>query len=436
MGTAYDRGARMSPALYLGLLALVELAVIHGPLGLGVALLAGLLLALQLHAALCGDARLAGLLFTLSLAPLVSLLALAAATPGLPAPAWQLVVGAIFALAATHGARALRLGRAEAGLRLGAPLVQGGIALAGVPLGLLEYAIAQPAPLVEPTSAAPLVGGALVALLVRACGEELLFRGVLRGAARRALGPAGVAFAAAVFAVQRPGFGSPLGILLSFGVGLAFGRLVERTGSLLGVSLASAVASSLTMVVLPLVGRAELELLDMRRVLELMAQVALVALAALLAGRWAIMLWRARRRAAEDRALRAWAAAVGRLAAGASEAELAAAARALWERLAPQQLLVVELDVARARTVVRVALGASGRRLRGAEGLEAPWAAFARLLDIEALGPQQIGRHPFSLSDGPYLVMPVGTPGRWAIVRPRPGGEAEARRRLAALVQG
>ncbi|HMQ34235.1 MAG TPA: type II CAAX endopeptidase family protein [Chloroflexaceae bacterium] len=435
MDTAYDRGARRSPALYLGLLAVAELALAYGPGGLGVATLACLLLALQVHAAFSDDARLAGLLFALSLVPLARLLSLAAALPGLPTPAWQLAVGAVFALAALRGAGELRLGPGEIGLRPGAPLVQAGIALVGVPLGLLQYAILQPAPLADASGRPMLVGVALVALLGRAFGEELLFRGVLQRAAGRALGQAGLVFVAAVFAVLHLDFGSPLTILLAFGVGMAFGRLVERTGSLLGVTLASAIASALAHMVLPHAWQLEAGLPDVRRVLGLMAQTSLLTLSALLAGRWALALWWARREAAEERSRRVWAAEVGRLAGGPGDEALEAAARALAARLGPEQVLVVELDAARARTVVRICLGATGRRLRGPEGLDALWAAFARLIDSEALGPQQVGRHPFSLGDGPYLVMPFGAPGRWAIVRTRPGGEDAARRQLVALIQ-
>lgn len=433
MRTADERRARLAPPLYLGLLALAELAVAFGPRGLGVACLAALLLALQLHAVFCDDPRFAGLLFTLSLAPLLRLVTLALALPGLPPLVWQAALAACAALLAARGARELKLRPAELGLRPGDLLVQAGIALAGVPLGLVQYAALQPAPLAPGPGPAALL--ALAVLVGAACGEELLFRGVMLRAAGRSLGRAGVAFAAAVFAVLHLGV-SPVAMLLAFGVGLVFGRIVERTGSLLGVIGASSIGRGLALVVLPLAWRPGAELPDLRRVVEVMAELALAALIVLLVAHWVAVLWRARRGAAEDRALRVWAAEVSRLAAGPGDADLERAARAMCARLRSQHVLVVELDAARARTVVRVSLGASGRRLHGPEGLEAPWAAFTRLVDVEALGPQQVSRHPFSLSEGPFLVMPIGTPGRWAVIRPRPGREDETRRRLAVLVQG
>lgn len=432
MHTADERRARLAPPLYLGLLALAELAVVYGPGGLGVVGMACLFLALQLHAVLSDDPRLAGLLFALALAPLVRLLSLALALPALPPLAWQAAVVAC-TLAAARGARELGLRPAELGLRPGAPLAQAGVALAGLPLGLIEYAALQPAPLAPALGRAALP--ALAVIIGAALAEELLFRGLMLRAARRLLGRAAVVFAAAVFAVLHLG-ASPVAMLLAFGVGLLFGRIVERTGSILGVTAANGLGTALALVVLPLVWRPAAGLLDLRRLVEVMAEVALVTLTALLAARWMASLWRVRRGAAEARTLRTWAAEVSRLAAGAADADLEQAARAICARLGPQHVLVVELDAARARTVVRVSLGATGRRLHGPEGLEAPWAAFARLVDIEALGPQQVSRHPFSLSDGPYLIMPIGSPGRWAVVRPRPGREDETRRRLAALVQG
>ncbi len=436
METATERQARLAPPVYLGLMALAELLLAYGPPGLGIACLAFLLFALQLHATALNDRHLSSLLFVLSLVPLVRMLSLALALPGLPPLAWQAGVALTLFLAAVWGANELRLRPAEIGLRRGSPLAQGLIALLGLPIGVAEYLILQPAPLAEAQDWPRLALAALVLVLGLAFAEELLFRGVMLRAAHRCIGRGAALFVAAVFAVLHLGYGSPLTMLLAFGCGLLFGLLVERSGSIAGVTLANGLGSVLAFLVLPFVWRPLGGAPNLRLVIEVLAQAALVILTLLLVASWVLSLWRARRRAAETRSLRMWAAEVSRLAAGSGEADLEATARALTARLSPQTVLMVELDAARARTVVRVSMGATGRRLHGPEGLEAPWAAFARLVDVEALGPQLVGRHPFSLSDGPHLVMPLGAPGRWAVVRPRPGREDETRRRLTALVRG
>lgn len=434
MEAADDRRVRVAPPVYLGLFALAELAIAYGPPGVGLASLACLFLALQIHATFSDDLGLCRLLFALSLVPVVRMVAMGLAALALPQVAVNAAMAAAITLAALRAIHELQLSPRSLGLGRGSPLGQAGVALLAVPLGLAEYALVQPAP--ATTGALPAMAAALVALLAVAFAEEMLFRGVLLQAARRSIGPGGPVFGAAVFAVLHVSYGSPLTLLLAFGVGLLFSRIVERTGSILGVTLANGLGAALAYLALPHLWRLEAQALDLRGVVEALAQVALAALVALLAGRWLYAVWRTRRSAAEARALRAWAAEVSRLAAGAGQADLEAAARALCARLGPQQVLVVELDAVRARTVVRVSLGATGRRLHGPEGLEAPWAAFARLVDMEALGPQQVGRHPFGLSEGPHLVMPLGSLGRWAVVRPRPGREEETRRHLAALVRG
>lgn len=433
MDAAVDRRGRLAPPLYLGLLALAELAVLNGPPGLGVAALASLLLALQLHSALSDERPLADLLFVLALAPLVRLMALALEHPELPPLTWGAGVAAAIFLAALRGAHELQLRPSAIGLRPGGALTQLGIALIALPLSLVLFLVLQPGATGAPAGWQSLLP-AMATIFGLALAQELLFRGVMLRAARQSIGVGANLFAAAIFAILHLGYGSPLLILVAFGAALLFGRLVERTGSLVGVVLANGGSLALAFFVWPRLSPVLEQPADLRPLVELMAQGALVILATLLLGRWLLSLWHGRRSAAEARSLRRWAAEVGRLVAGGDQAALDAAARALCARLSPQQLLVVELDALRARTVVRVSLGATGRRLHGPEGLEAPWAAFARLVDIEALGPQLVARHPFSLNEGPYLVMPLGAGGRWAVIRPRPGHEAETRRRLAALV--
>lgn len=127
------------------------------------------------------------------------------------------------------------------------------VGIAGVGLGYAAYLRLDPVPLVEvvPGAARALVALA-VPLAVAAIAEELVFRGVLQRAATDALGVVpGVLFVALLSALLATEAGETVDVAAAFGVALVLGVAVRLTGSLLGVSLARAVASILALVVFP-----------------------------------------------------------------------------------------------------------------------------------------------------------------------------------------
>ena len=116
--------------------------------------------------------------------------------------------------------------------------------MAGIGIGWLEYLILTPAPLSTALTLQAIWLPALILLLCTGFLEELLFRGLLQSAAIPVIGrwPA-LIFISALFAVLHIGYASVPDVLFVFAVGLSFALVVDRTRSILGVTLAHAIAN-------------------------------------------------------------------------------------------------------------------------------------------------------------------------------------------------
>ena len=125
----------------------------------------------------------------------------------------------------------------------------------GMIVGLLTYALLRPDVLI-PGGAVGVTGAVVVALIVIAFSEELLFRGLLLGAATRLLGPLwGITLAALACASLVLGQGPLLLTLFLFVFGLGCGWLTHTTRSLFAVVLLHSVALVTLFVVLPTIAQ-------------------------------------------------------------------------------------------------------------------------------------------------------------------------------------
>ena len=114
---------------------------------------------------------------------------------------------------------------------------QAGIGMCGVPLGLLAFLIFRPHPLGHP-SVAQIILGSLIVVVFVGFLEEVIFRGLLQDALTDLYGRSGIAWGSLLFAVAYLGVHPATFVLFAAALGLAFGWVVERTASLVGVILA------------------------------------------------------------------------------------------------------------------------------------------------------------------------------------------------------
>lgn len=240
---------------YLGILLFAEVLAAGAYPAVGLAVHVALSVALLAHSAFSKES-LGRLYAALALAPLVRVVSLSIPT-GLVDPVTQYaVVNIPLILASLMAARQLGYTWGEVGLNLRWFWLQIPVAALGPLIGWLERLIIQPAPLAASLEPSALVWPVLSLILFTGLSEELLFRGLMQRAAIGALGPVqGIFYVALVFGVLHTGWHSFPDVLFVIAVGLVFGWIVYRSGSILGVALAHGVANVFLFIVLPLLAR-------------------------------------------------------------------------------------------------------------------------------------------------------------------------------------
>ncbi len=210
------------------------------------------------------DARLASLLVAVSLASLVRVFSLAVprfaflATPEsnvyntIP---WLALVSvpllvSVAAVAYVQGLRPRDLGLLihrwqEVPLQLA-------VAMTGLPLGLLEFAILRPHAWIQQETTVLLLTGGLVIFLATGLSEELIFRGILLTRAVEALDERyGLLYVTAIFTSLHLYFLSATDMVFVFAVGLFYGFVVLNTKNLWGVILSHSLGNVILYLVAP-----------------------------------------------------------------------------------------------------------------------------------------------------------------------------------------
>jgi len=228
--------------IYLLLISTAEMLTILNPWA-GLILHSLILLALLFHGATTRQTGPRRFLITLTLAPLIRILSISLPLRGFPLIFWYLAIGSLLFLAALAALRVTALSARRIGLTVKSWPAEAGIALIGIALGLMEYFILYPRPLIARWTWGDFLLAALILLVFTGILEELIFRGLIQETATAMLGRAGLIYTALLFAMMHVGYLSLADVLFVFGVGLLFGLLVARTRSLVGVSLAHALTN-------------------------------------------------------------------------------------------------------------------------------------------------------------------------------------------------
>jgi hypothetical protein len=235
-------------------ISLAELLTIVADPRLGLGLHCLILAVLFVEIALAKvSASVRPLLVTLALLPLIRILGLSLPLGRFPMLYWYLIISVPLFAAVWVAGRTLGYSWQELGLTLSGWPRQLLIGLSGLVFGAVEYAMLRPRPLVATLNWAAILQAALILLVCTGLLEELIFRGLLQRSASDALGRWGMPYAALLFAVLHLGYGSLLNVAFVLGVGLFFGAVVQRTRSLLGVTLAHGLTNIMLFLALPFV---------------------------------------------------------------------------------------------------------------------------------------------------------------------------------------
>jgi hypothetical protein len=178
-------------------------------------------------------------LLILSLAPLIRILSISLPLGKIDNLIyWYLIIGSLLYVGALYTARISGFSARRMGFTLEGLPLQFGISLIGFGLGLIEYLILRPKPLLPEWSWGEFLFAAIVLMIFTGLLEEFIFRSLLQEAAITTMGSWGILYGAIVFAVLHFGYRSWFDVVFVFLVGGMFGIIFQRTRSIVGVTLA------------------------------------------------------------------------------------------------------------------------------------------------------------------------------------------------------
>lgn len=199
------------------------------------------------------DNKIHDFLLGLSLIPLIRIISISLPLIKVPQLFWFPIIYLPLLAASLATMRVLGLRREQVYLVKGLePQLQVLLGIfMGFLIGMLEYWILKPEPLVSSLSFEQIWLPVLILISTTGFVEELIFRGILQRLAETVMGFAGIIYISVIFAVLHLGFYSVLDIVFVFLVAVIFGITAKTTGSLLTVTLAHGIANILLFVVMP-----------------------------------------------------------------------------------------------------------------------------------------------------------------------------------------
>ncbi len=249
---APDERATLEAWGYLVALVAAELVTNLVEPRAGLVLYALILAGLLVHTAFRWEQPIHRLLLSLTFVPLIRILSLSLPLTRFPQIDGYLFTSIPLFLMAFMVMRTLGLSRRAVGLTWRGLPLQLAIGLTGLALGYIEYLILSPQPLIGELSWQQFWLPALILLVSTGLLEELLFRGIMQRTALDALRRGGMVYVAALFAALHVGHRSAIDILFVFGVGIFFGWVAARTGSIVGVTLSHGLTNIMLFLVVPL----------------------------------------------------------------------------------------------------------------------------------------------------------------------------------------
>lgn len=168
-------------------------------------------------------------------------------------PLYWFPIIAIPLFAATYTImRSQGLTKEHIGLIWGNKTVQFFIALTGIFLGIIEFTILQPKPLIAVFNPLNLIAASLILIVSTGLAEELLFRGILQKNAENVFGTIlGLIYTALLFTALHIGWDSFLDLIFVFTVAMFYGYMFQKTRSIVGITLSHGISNSFLFLVMP-----------------------------------------------------------------------------------------------------------------------------------------------------------------------------------------
>ena len=144
------------------------------------------------------------------------------------------------------------LTREHIGLIWGNKKVQFLIALTGIFLGITEYIILQPKPLISTLNPVNLLIASIILIISTGLAEELIFRGIIQKNAENVFGVLiGLVYTAVLFTALHIGWNNIYDLIFVFGVAMFYGYTFQKTRSIIGITLSHGISNSFLFLIVP-----------------------------------------------------------------------------------------------------------------------------------------------------------------------------------------
>jgi len=239
---------------YLVLIAGAEAATIYNAT-FGIALHVAILFTLITYSVLAKNSVFFGLSLALAIVPLIRILSLSMPLTHFAYIMWFLLISIPIFIAVLACMIIQRLSLKDVGITLPKAKdipIEVGIVLLALPVGILEYHLLTPAPLLYELKPTLLIAPVLIMVIYTGFVEELAFRGLMQHHAAKTMGWWGILFITATFAIMHIGNLIFWDVLLAFAIGGVYALVVRKTGSIYGVSISHGLVNIILFLIAPL----------------------------------------------------------------------------------------------------------------------------------------------------------------------------------------
>ncbi|MBM4240664.1 MAG: tetratricopeptide repeat protein [Euryarchaeota archaeon] len=237
---------------YLIALVGAEFLTTYYSMKIGLLIHSILLFTLLIHSSLHGSYSYSNLLRSMMVLPMIRIIGLSIPIMQVKPLYWFPIISIPLFAASFVIMKTQRINRERVGLILGNIKVQLAIASTGIILGVIEYFILKPKPLIPIFNLQWLLLGTAIIIISTGLAEELLFRGLIQKNAENVLGRMfGLLYVSLLFTSLHVGWESFIDLIFVFSVSMFYGYAFQRTRSLFGITLSHGLSNTVLFLISP-----------------------------------------------------------------------------------------------------------------------------------------------------------------------------------------
>lgn len=237
---------------YVFALIFAELTVTYVNKETGLAIEALILIALLFNSSLNVSYNYSVLLRSMMALPMIRIIGLSIPLMQIQPLYWFPIIALPLFAAAYTIMKTQGLTRQHIGLIWGNKKLQFLIALTGIFMGIIEYIILQPKPLIGVLNPINLITASIILIISTGLAEELLFRGIVQKNAENTFGLAlGLLYTSVLFTALHIGWDNFYDLLFVFSVAMFYGYAFQKTRSIVGITLSHGISNSFLFLIVP-----------------------------------------------------------------------------------------------------------------------------------------------------------------------------------------